>query len=155
MTISPIAKILPATYFSRISEVSNLTCSLTTSMPIPTRTSFIKRLPSSSVKELGRPFLKELKSPRLAASRILVPDMPEAESASGSRSPADTTSMVSKLKTLPLYLSRSFLYSGTRSEPATITRFLYLPDNIFAASMKVRISALAAAKLVLGNIRFR
>ena len=80
----------------------------------------------------GTPCLKDSKSPASALALILLALIPSAPSASGSRSPALITSILSNLYAmlpslsgLPLYLLSNSVKLPTRSLPATYTMLVY------------------------------
>ena len=71
-------------------------CSISSAIFIPSLTAWYTLL-AELCSFLGRPDLNAFSSPLAAAARILDADMPSAPSASGSRSPADTTSIESNV----------------------------------------------------------
>ena len=86
----------------------------------------------------GSPDLNEPSSPVAAADLIFDADMPSTPSASGSRSPAEITSIDLKAKSFPLlYLFNNVSNSVTRSCPTTSVMTSYLPVRCFITSMIV------------------
>ena len=91
---------------------------------------------AADFKRDGRPDLNLARSPAFAAARIFDADIPLTPSSSGSRSPADTTSISSNLYSEPLYLFASALMFGRRSEPTTIMTLSYLSSSILSKPIK-------------------
>ena len=103
----------------------------------------------------GTPILNASNSFSVAAARIFDADIPVTPSASGSRSPADTTLTESKsyrilpfLSGCPLYVVRSLVNSATLSEPATIIKFLY-PSLYILSAIIIAVFALLSALMFL------
>ena len=117
-------------------------------IPIDLRRSLNNFFACASVAEDGTPFLKESKSPSVAAALILEADMPETSVASGSLLPALTTSKVSRFSDLLgsgwLTYGRTVLSnSSVLSPPTTTVIFLYpLSASNASASKMVRTAGL-------------
>ena len=102
----------------RTASLSRPSASSSSVIFIPERTMSYTSL-ESLCNFLGRPDLKAASSPAAAAALILEADIPSTPSASGSRSPADTTLIEFSVKSLPLYLFNRVSNSLTRSAPTT------------------------------------
>ena len=109
----------------------------------------------ASLNPDGTPILNASNSFSVAAFRIFDADIPVTPSASGSRSPADTTLTESKsyrmlpfLSGCPLYRVNNSVNSGTLSEPATIITFLN-PSLYRFSAIIIAVLALLSALMFL------
>ena len=101
-------------------NLSSWPYSITSSPSIALRTAVNIFLACAALSVLGAPRRNSATLSSLARARILLADIPDTSSASGSRSPADLTSIFSNVYSLPLYVLSSFVKLSTRSEPTNI-----------------------------------